>query len=116
MLGVFILVCAVVGLWGFLDGLGPGHRNKDIGLVIFSWLLVASSESMLPLCSARRAESKLTPIPAVSGIITLVVGSIIWFFTLRERADFEKIWKEQDGATQAFLQDSVSWPLRCKRP
>lgn len=44
VLGVFILACFLVGVWAFLDGLGPGHRNKDIGLVIFSWLLIASCE------------------------------------------------------------------------
>lgn len=44
VLGIFILACFLVGVWAFLDGLGPGHRNKDIGLVIFSWLLIASCE------------------------------------------------------------------------
>lgn len=43
-LGVFLLSCFLVGVWGFLDGIGPGHRNKDIGLIIFNWLLIASSE------------------------------------------------------------------------
>ncbi|ORY74756.1 hypothetical protein BCR35DRAFT_343831 [Leucosporidium creatinivorum] len=84
VLGGFILSCVAVGLWGFFDGIGPGHRNNDIGLIIFNWLLIAST------------------------IITLIVASIIWFFTLKERANFEKMWLEQNGETQALLQDSLS--------
>lgn len=40
--------------------------------------------------------------------LTLPVGSIIWFFTLTERADFEKVWMEQNGEVQPLLQDSAS--------
>lgn len=104
MLGGFILSCAAIGLWGFFDGVGPGHRNKDIGLVIFNWALIASSEFGRLRKSSPRADLLL----GRAAIITLVVASIIWIFTLTERADFEKVWLEQNGETQAFLQDSVS--------
>lgn len=41
-------------------------------------------------------------------IADTILNSIIWFFTLRERAHYEAIWLAQPPATQVFLQDSVS--------
>lgn len=46
--------------------------------------------------------------------LTLVIGSIIWFFTLRERADYAKVWQEQSGEVQALLQTSVRRKLRAR--
>jgi len=42
-----------------------------------------------------------------AGIATVVIGCIIWFYTLQERNEFEKVWLKQDIAVQQFLQNSL---------
>jgi hypothetical protein len=34
-------------------------------------------------------------------------GTVIWFFTLRIRANFHKIWSEQTPTTRIEIQDMV---------
>ncbi|KAI5480522.1 hypothetical protein MNV49_000675 [Pseudohyphozyma bogoriensis] len=84
VLGVIIVVAFLVGLVGFFTSRGPGKGEKSTGLVVFSYVLVAT------------------------GIITVIMGSIIWFFTLTERNDYMEVWLAQSDATQAFLQDTLS--------
>ena len=40
--------------------------------------------------------------------MTVIGGSIIWFYTLTERNDFRDVWNAQPPATQEFLQNRVS--------
>ncbi|GAA5986601.1 hypothetical protein JCM11641_005163 [Rhodosporidiobolus odoratus] len=40
-------------------------------------------------------------------VATVDIASVMWFFTLTERADFRKMWLEQDGTMQVFLQDRL---------
>jgi len=42
-----------------------------------------------------------------TGLATVIIGTVMWFFTLRERAAFETVWIDQNVATQAFLQDTL---------
>ncbi|BGP19386.1 hypothetical protein JCM10213v2_007475 [Rhodosporidiobolus nylandii] len=85
-LGVTLLGVLLLGVLGFVQGHRPGslQRREARGLVAFCWALVATM------------------------VATLVIASIIWFFTLRERDNFRKVWLQQDGATQVFLQDTLS--------
>lgn len=43
-----------------------------------------------------------------AAVVTVVGGSLIWFFTLTERDDFQQVWLAQPAATRSFLQDTVS--------
>ncbi|GAA5907269.1 hypothetical protein JCM5296_000319 [Sporobolomyces johnsonii] len=79
VLGLVILAALVLGLYGFRQGYGVGNGKKAGGMIAFSWSLVG----------------------------TIVVGSIMWFFSLTERAHYLRMWVQQDGATQVFLQDSL---------
>ena len=54
------------------------------GLVLLNWLLIAD---MLYLT---------------------VAGTVIWFFTLRIRANFHAVWSKQTPSTRIAIQDMVS--------
>jgi hypothetical protein len=43
----------------------------------------------------------------ISAISTMAIGTAVWFFTLRQRADFETVWKKHDSSVKDFLQDSL---------
>jgi len=61
------------------------QRNHiTIGLVILNWALV--------LC----------------GIGDVVIGSIVWFYTLQERANFHLVFQNIDDTTRQKVQDSLS--------
>ena len=60
----------------------PAHVT--IGLVILNWTLLGDA------------------------IMTLVVGSFIWFYTLRERADFAKLFDAGSQEVRQTVQDTVS--------
>ncbi|KAK4702723.1 hypothetical protein P7C70_g3497, partial [Phenoliferia sp. Uapishka_3] len=83
LLAIVIILTSVVGLVGFYLGHGPRNGNNQRGLLMFNYTLVFTM------------------------VVTVVVGSIIWFFTLTLRKDFEEIWLVQKPVVQSFLQDSL---------
>lgn len=83
-LGIFILVAALIGFLGFCQGHGYGNGDKTSGLIAFNTALVATL------------------------LMTVITGSIIWFYTLTERADYQTVWLAQSSSTQAYLQDTLS--------
>jgi len=61
------------------------QRNHiTIGLVILNWALV--------LC----------------GIADVVIGSVVWFYTLKERANFHLVFQDIDDTTRQKVQDALS--------
>lgn len=84
VLGIFISIAAIIGLAGFYQGFGSGNGDKNRGLTTFNVALVATL------------------------ITTVIAGSIIWFYTLTERADYEKVWIAQPLNTQVYLQNTLS--------
>ncbi|KAJ3501297.1 hypothetical protein NLJ89_g9402 [Agrocybe chaxingu] len=43
----------------------------------------------------------------LDAIGVLIIGTFVWFFTLEERANFYKLWKEATPATRIILQDQL---------
>ncbi|GAA6030960.1 hypothetical protein JCM8097_008957 [Rhodosporidiobolus ruineniae] len=84
-LGVALLVVLLLGVLGFVQGWRPGslQRKEAKGLIGFAWALAGTM------------------------MTTLVVASILWFYSLRERNNFRKVWLARDGPTQVFLQDKL---------
>jgi hypothetical protein len=76
VLGVSLLVTFVISIGAIVQ-----RNHVTIGLVILNYVLVADA------------------------IIVLVIGSFIWFYTLRERNNFHVVWAESAPATRIFLQD-----------
>ena len=53
------------------------------GLVFLNWVLIADA------------------------IAVLVIGSFIWFWSVRQRANYFGVWKMQSTTTQQAIQDKV---------
>ena len=43
----------------------------------------------------------------IDGIMIIVIGVFVWFFTLRERDNFHKLWLELTSAERLTLQDQL---------
>lgn len=78
VLGVALLVTFVISVAAIIQ-----RNHVTIGLVILNYVLVADVFAI--------------------GII----GSFIWFYTLRERNNFHIAWAAATPATRLFLQDHV---------
>ncbi len=69
------------------------QRNHVMtGLVILNWVLIADA------------------------VMVLVVGTVIWFYTLRERAEFHTVYANLQSSQRITIQDQVNplWlPFLC---
>jgi len=78
IIGVVYLITFAVSIGAIIQ---PAHVT--IGLVILNWTLLADA------------------------VVTLVVGSIIWFYTLRERANFAVVFDKSSTAIRQSVQDKL---------
>ncbi|KAF9475660.1 tetraspanin Pls1 family [Pholiota conissans] len=76
VLGVALLVSFVVSVAAIIQ-----RNHVTIGLVILNYILVADV------------------------FFVGIIGSFVWFYTLRERNNFHSAWSEATPATRIFLQD-----------
>lgn len=68
----------------FISLFAIAQRNHvTAGLVFLNWVLIADA------------------------IAVLVIGSFIWFWSVRQRANYFGVWKAQTQATQVAIQDKV---------
>jgi hypothetical protein len=79
-----VLGVALLFTFAFAIGAIVQANHVTIGLVLLNWLLL------------------------VDGIITLVIGTFVWYYTLRERDNFHTAFAEQSQANQIAIQDYVS--------
>jgi hypothetical protein len=78
VLGVLYLVTFAVSIGAIVQ---PVHIT--IGLVALNWTLLMDT------------------------IVTTVVGSMVWFYTLQERANFREVFARQSEPTRQSIQDLV---------
>lgn len=78
IIGVAYLVTFVLSVGAIIQ---PTHVT--IGLVILNWTLLGDA------------------------VMTLLVGTFIWFFTLRERADFAKLFDSASEEVRQTVQDTL---------
>jgi hypothetical protein len=78
VLGVFLLITFVFSIGAIVQ-----RNHVTIGLVILNWLLI------------------------VDAIAILIIGTFVWFFTLRERDAYHKVWRAQTDAVKIEIQDKV---------
>lgn len=76
VLGVALIVTFVLSVGAIIQ-----RKHVTIGLVILNYALLIDS------------------------IAILVIGTFVWFFTLKERDNFHKLWLEATPATRLTLQD-----------
>jgi hypothetical protein len=79
VLGIAYIITWIVSVGAIVQ---PTHVT--IGLVVLNWALLGDA------------------------IITLVVGTIIWFFTLQERANFAPIFANASTNIRQGVQDAVN--------
>lgn len=68
------------------------RNHVTMGLVVLNWVLIADA------------------------VMVLVVGSVIWFYTLRERAEFHTVYSNLQSSQRLAIQDQASplWlPFPC---
>ena len=79
MLGIALIVTFVISIAAIVQ-----RKHITFGLVILNYALL------------------------IDAIGILVIGTFVWFFTLKERANFHKLWLDATPATRLSLQDQVS--------
>jgi hypothetical protein len=79
ILGIFLLATVVISIGAIVQ---PNHVT--LGLVILNWALITDA------------------------IIIVVIGSWIWFFTLRERNNFHALFLKLSVADRIVLQDQLN--------
>jgi len=78
--GLVLGLCFLV-TWAVSVGAVIQKNHVTIGLTVLNWLLIGNM------------------------VYVTVAGTVIWFFTLRERDNFRKIWSEQTPSTRIAVQD-----------
>lgn len=68
------------------------RNHVTIGLIILNWVLLADA------------------------VIVLVVGTFVWFYTLRERAEFHVRYAKMQPSQRITIQDRVSHSNVVLRP
>ncbi|KAI0747864.1 tetraspanin [Daedaleopsis nitida] len=77
--GIFLLLTFVVSVGGIVQ-----KNHVTSGLVMLNWLLV------------------------VDALVILVVGTIIWFFSLQQRNNYFKVYNSVSAETRIQIQDKFS--------
>ena len=78
VLGVALLVSWVISIGAVVQ---PIHVT--VGLVLFNWALI------------------------VDALAVIVIGTIVWFYTLQERANYHAVYSAVSAQTRLAIQDKV---------
>ncbi|KAF9036957.1 tetraspanin Pls1 family [Hymenopellis radicata] len=76
VLGIALLATFVVSIIAVVQ-----RNHVTIGFVILNYCLI------------------------LDGLIVIVIGTFVWYFTLQERVNFHKVWADQPTQTRITLQD-----------
>jgi len=79
ILGIMLEIAFVISLFAITQS-----KPLTSGFRLFNWALVADS------------------------IAIIVVGAIVWFYTLEERAEYQEVWLQRAVSIQIQLQDKFS--------
>jgi hypothetical protein len=79
VMGIAFLITSFMAVGAVIQ-----RNHVTIGLVILNWLLIADS------------------------VIVLVVGTFVWFYTLRERSEFHEVYAKLQPSQRITIQDEFS--------
>ncbi|KAH9079234.1 tetraspanin Pls1 family [Lactarius deliciosus] len=79
VMGIALLLTSFLSVGAIIQ-----RNHVTVGLVVLNWVLIADA------------------------IIVLVIGSIVWFFTLRERSEFHTEYAKLQPSQRITLQDQFS--------
>lgn len=78
-MGIALLITSAFSVGAIIQ-----RNHVIIGLIILNWVLIADA------------------------IIVLVVGTFVWFYTLRERAEYHRIYADLQPSQRITIQDKVN--------
>ena len=78
-MGIAFLITTALSIGAIIQ-----RNHVTIGLVILNWVLISDA------------------------IIVLVVGTFVWFFTLRERTEYHAKYAQMQPSQRIAVQDMVS--------
>jgi hypothetical protein len=78
VLGIMFILTSIFGLISIFQ-----RNHITMPLVALNWMLV------------------------VDALYVMVIATVVWFYSLRQRNEFYGVWKEQTSAIRTVLQDQV---------
>jgi protein-S-isoprenylcysteine O-methyltransferase Ste14 len=82
--------------------------NSGLGLgIIFAITFVISVAAILTPKSTTHGLKALNWVLVADSAATVIIGSIVWFYTLQERKNFSEVWGKQNEDTVGKLQEKV---------
>ncbi|CAE6477900.1 hypothetical protein ACGC1H_002701 [Rhizoctonia solani] len=80
--------------------------NAGLGLgIMFAITSVLSIGAILTPKATTGGLKALNWVLIADSIATVIVGSVVWFYTLEERENFSGVWGEQSQETQSRIQE-----------
>ncbi|KAK4685201.1 hypothetical protein P7C73_g4954, partial [Tremellales sp. Uapishka_1] len=84
--------------------------NLKLGLVLGIVYIVSCLLSIPGIMSPNEKTGMLKVLNfklIVDSTLTFVIGTVIWFYSLRQRAEYSVVWGEQTPGVQQEIQDTV---------
>lgn len=81
-MGIALLITTALSIGAIIQ-----RNHVTIGLVVLNWVLISDA------------------------IIVLVVGTFVWFYTLRERAEYHVKYGQLSASQRITIQDTVSYNI-----
>ena len=100
----------MMGLCGFLEPRQIGNLSRIRGLNLFSAMLFVNREH-LSLLHVRDFLSQVKHTRRSTVVLTITIGTLIWFWTLREKSEYSKMWDASETKMKEYLQDHVRFFL-----
>jgi len=76
VMGIVLLITSFLSVGAIIQ-----RNHVTMGLIVLNWVLIADA------------------------VIVLVIGSFVWFYTLRERSEFHVKWAELQSSQRIAIQD-----------
>jgi len=109
--GIITLVLSLV--WGSHDTLRNmviNSQDRTVGLALGIILIVTWVYSIFAIIQPNHVTVwivALNYLLLIDSVVVVSIGSVIWFFTLRERNDFFHAFAAQSNASQILIQDEL---------
>ncbi|KAG8777416.1 phospholipid scramblase 1 [Ceratobasidium sp. 428] len=82
--------------------------NAGLGLgIMFAITFVVSIAAILTPKGTTGGLKALNWVLIADSVATIVIGSIVWFYTLQERKNFSEVWGQQSQDTLGRIQEQV---------
>jgi len=110
--GIVAIVFSMVWReWSLLRQLVISAMDLTAGLALGIMLLITFAFSIGVVIQPTRVTWGLVALNVMlimDSIAVITIGSIVWFFTLRERANFAVAWSQQSSTIIVEMQDKLS--------